>query len=159
MPKLAYNRADMFGGAHSSVSLTVCLFSLSAAVVSCAHPGPDTCGGYDVERQWDKQFRVTLTAKVTEPPRWKLDEDGDPSPASFGGAGVEEARARYQRLLHQRCIELGFHESEGRARLEARATKEVTSVSTCVDPGAHGQRYYAIRIWGDRITCQYVRYL
>ena len=62
--------------------------ALAAAAVSCAHAGPDTCGGYQVERQWDARFRITVTAKVTEPPRWRLDDAGNPSPASFGGDGV-----------------------------------------------------------------------
>jgi hypothetical protein len=131
----------------------------TAAALSCAHAGPDTCGGYSVERQGDKRFRITVTAKVTAPPHWKLDEDGNPSPASFGGAGVEEARTLYGRVARQRCIELGFRDSDGEAWLEWPAEKQVTSVSTCADPGAPGKRTYAIRIWGDRITCRYVEYL
>ena len=147
----------MFGRAHAAV--TAALWLSTAAAFSCAHAGPDTCGGYSVERQWDKRFRVTVTAKVTAPPQWKLDEDGDPSPASFGGDGVEEARTLYMRIARQRCIELGFRDSDGHAMLRWPAQKEVTSVSTCADPGAPGKRTYAIRIWGDRITCEYVHYL
>ena len=124
---------------------------LSAA--SCGHSGPDTCGGYAVERQWNKKFRLTVTAKVTEPPRWKLDGDGNPSPASFGGDGIEEAQKLYARVALQRCIDLGFRPGEDEGHLAGRAEKRVTSVSTCADPGAPGKRFYAIRIWGDRITC------
>ena len=107
-PRIA---STMFGRAHAAV--TAALWLSTAAALSCAHAGPDTCGGYSVERQWDKRFRVTVTAKVTAPPQWKLDEDGNPSPASFGGDGVEEARTLYGRVARQRCIELGFHDSEG----------------------------------------------
>jgi hypothetical protein len=144
----------MFGRARAAVPLGICLLS----AISCAHPGPDTCGGYSVERQWDKRFRVTAIAKVTEPPHWKLDEDGNPSPASFGGDGVEEARTLYGRVARQRCIELGFRDSSGPATLEWRAEKQVTSVSTCADPATPGKRAYAIRIWGDHITCEYLEY-
>jgi hypothetical protein len=125
---------------------------LSAA--SCGHSGPDTCGGYAVERQWNKKFRLTVTAKVTEPPQWKLDEDGNPSVASFGGDGIEEAQKLYARVARQRCIDLGFRADGSEGHLEWRAKKHVTSVSTCADPGAPGTRYYAIRIWGDQITCE-----
>ena len=142
---------------RASVIFALGLFA--AAAVSCAHAGPDTCGGYSVERQWDQRFRVTVTAKVSAPPAWKLDEVGDPLPASFGGAGVEEAQTLYRNVARQRCIELGFHDHDGRGTLEWQADKSVASVSTCADPGAHGQRSYAIRIWGDRIICRYVRYL
>jgi hypothetical protein len=141
----------------ASVASALCLSA--AAALSCAHAGPDTCGGYSLERQSDQQFRLTVTAKVTAPPQWKLDEDGNPSPASFGGDGVEEARALFRRVAHARCLELGFHERRGNATLEWRADKEVTSVSTCADPAAPGPRRYAIRIWADRITCLYAEYL
>jgi hypothetical protein len=147
----------MSGRARAAVASALCLWA--AAAVSCVHAGPDTCGGYSVERQWDKRFRLTVTAKVTEPPQWKLDEDGNPSPASFGGDGLEEARKLYARVALQRCLELGFRESSAGGQLRWRAQKNVTSVSTCVDPAARGKRFYAIRLWGDRITCQYVHYL
>ena len=39
--------------------LFACFFALAAAL-SCAHAGRDTCGGYSLERQWDKRFRVTV---------------------------------------------------------------------------------------------------
>jgi hypothetical protein len=123
---------------------------------SCAHPGPSTCGGYSLERQWKKHFRLTVTSKVTEAPQWKLDEDGNPSPASFGGAGVEEAQNLYARIARQRCYDLGFRDGSGGGDLEWYAERNVTSISTCVDPGAPGKHYYAIRIWGDRISCRYV---
>jgi hypothetical protein len=74
-------------------------------------------------------------------------------------AGVEEAGALYTRLAHARCLELGFHDHDGRADLEWPAEKQVTSVSTCADPAARGTRSYAIRVWGDRIRCVYVEYL
>ena len=88
-----------------------------------------------------------------------MDENGDPSPASFGGDGVEEARTLYGRVAHQRCIELGFRDSEGRADLEWRAEKQVDLRLHLRGSGCAGQRYYAIRIWGDRIRCEYVEYL
>jgi hypothetical protein len=144
----------MFGRMRVAVALAI--GSVAAAAVGCGHAGPDTCGGYSVERQWDKRFRLTVTAKVTEPPQWKLDRDGNPSPASFGGDGIEEARALYGRVAHQRCLDLGFQESSGGAGLEWRAEKSVTSVSTCAEPGAPARRFYAIRIWGDHIRCEYV---
>ena len=144
----------MFGRAPAFVSLAVCL--LVAADLSCAHAGPDTCGGYSVERQWNKRFRVTVTAKATEPPQWKLGEDGNPSAASFGGASLDAAQALYTRVARQRCIDLGYREGTADGHLQWHADKQVTSVSTCADPGAPGKRYYAIRIWGDRLTCEYV---
>jgi hypothetical protein len=147
----------MSGRARASAPLALGL--LAAAAVSCAHAGPDTCGGYSVERQMDQRFRVTVTAKVTAPPQWKLDEDGNPTPASFGGDGVTEARALYTRLAHERCLELGYRDHDGRADLEWPADKSVTSVSTCADPGPRGKRTYAIRIWGDRIRCVYTEAL
>lgn len=139
--------------------LLACLFALAAPALSCGHTGADTCGGFSLERQWDKRFRVTVTWKVTAPPAWKVDEQGNPSPASFGGEGVPEARELYGRVARQRCLELGFQDRQGRSTLEWRAQKQVVSVSTCADPAASGQRFYAIRIWGDRISCQYVEYL
>ena len=139
-------------------ALALCLFVFSTAAVACAHAGPDTCGGYSVERQWDQHFRVTVTARVTEPPRWKLDADGNPSPASFGGEGVAEARTLYERAARQRCIDLGFRDKSDDDDLEWPAQKQVISVSTCADPGAPGKRYYAIRMWGDRLRCGYVHY-
>lgn len=143
--------------ARGAVALALCFFS--AAAGSCGHAGPDTCGGYSVERQWDKRFRLTVTAKVIRPPQWKLDRDGNPSPASFGGDGIEEARALYARVARQRCLDLGFQDHSGAAQLEWSAEKSVTSVSTCAEPGAPDQRLYAIRMWGDHIKCGYAEYL
>ena len=148
---------SMCSRARAGVLLALGLLAVTAA--ACGHAGPDTCGGYSVERQWDQRFRVTVSAKVTAPPNWKLDEAGNPLPASFGGAGVEEARTLYWRVARQRCIDLGFHDHDGRAQLEWPAEKEVTSVSTCVDPAARGKLSYAIRIWGDHVRCAYVEYL
>ena len=144
----------MSGRARASVASALCLWV--AAGVSCAHAGPDTCGGYSVERQWNQRFRVTVTAKAIEAPQWKLGEDGNPSAASFGRASLEEARKLYGRVARQRCIDLGYREGSADGHLQWHADKQVTSVSTCADPGAPGKRYYAIRIWGDRLTCEYV---
>jgi hypothetical protein len=143
----------MSGRARASVASALCLSV--AAAVSCGHAGPDTCGGYSVERQWNKRFRLTVTAKVTEPPQWKLDEDAHPSPTSFGSGGIEAAHALYMRVALQRCNELGFREDSGGGHLRLHTEKYLTSVSTCADPGAPGKRFYAIRMWGDRISCEY----
>ena len=69
--------------------------------------------------------------------------------------GADPVRARRPPALHR--ARLSRH--RGRADLGWPAEKQVTSVSTCADPDAPGKRTYAIRIWGDRIRCEYVEYL
>jgi hypothetical protein len=46
---------------HGRGAIALALWFFSAAAASCGHAGPDTCGGYAVDWQWDKRFRLTVT--------------------------------------------------------------------------------------------------